>query len=249
MAGHHFRHEIGEVAERCFGDGVEVDAGEAEPDRLALRFGHFPLAEQFGHGRHLGPSGGGAASRASQVERAERLTLSHVEDESGGVLNDPAHRPAAPPALLGPYVNITEGPLPVSVQVARRDGRLVCTGLLVGWAVPPAEVTAGSLRRIRLGQILATLDRLTAAGEPLEELAEDAAALAEWKHPGPAGHDDEHYQNVARLYREAVRRSPRSPVRWLARQMHASPATVHRWLAGARDRGFLERSYRRGPTG
>jgi hypothetical protein len=57
--------------------------------------------------------------------------------------------------------------------------------------------------------------------------------------PGPKGHPPEHYERVAAAYRQALISHPRSPMRALAEQLHASDATVRRWVQRARDKGLL----------
>jgi hypothetical protein len=165
----------------------------------------------------------------------------------------PATRPAAlEQDLEGPCFKLLGGDLPLAFQVGTAaDGRLVCTGLLIGWNEPRAEVTARALRNIRLGEILGDLVPMgarapTAKGRKAARALVTDAPRARTRRPGPAGHPREHYEQVAKLYKEAGKR--RAPVKWVAEQMDASPATVHRWLQKCREDGLLARTQRRGPS-
>jgi hypothetical protein len=142
-----------------------------------------------------------------------------------------------------------------------RQGRLVCTGLIVGtaeplWGDPPeiGEVTARQLRAIPLGEMIASL-ALSAAigskrpddpiqaylarvrGRPLRERVTPYPGPQ--ARPGPKGHPSEHYERVAVAYREALVAHPRAPMKALAEQLHYSDATVRRWVQRARDKGLL----------
>ena len=119
--------------------------------------------------------------------------------------------------LPGPYSVIPHHDPPLVLQIGRApDGRLICTGLLVGWRDKPVEVTARALHQIRLGEILMGLAPLPEDGAAPRGRGKrsDLSPIPPWllqqtptvrpPHPGQAGHTDEHYQNVARLYEEAL---------------------------------------------
>jgi hypothetical protein len=144
-------------------------------------------------------------------------------------------------SLDGPFFELA-GELPVAVQVGRENGRLVCTGVLVGWGDPPRRVTAEALRSVRLGELLRELGRVLAP-----EMARDAPSVSR-RNPGPKPWPDSRYEAVASLYERALEVQPDRPVVWLAEQMNASRATVYRWLQRTRDKGFLPRTARRGPS-
>jgi hypothetical protein len=147
--------------------------------------------------------------------------------------------------------------LPLAVQWGfAPDGRLICTGLLVGWdPEEPAEVTSRALRRIKLSEIMADLPNLpdkapSALGRRSIKSLIEAAPKARPAHPGPQGWPDEHYQEVARLYRAGLVKAPRSPMKWLAAQLDTSEPTAYRWRDEAVNRGLLEPrpKKRRGPA-
>ena len=116
-------------------------------------------------------------------------------------------------------------------------------------------MTAGALRRIKLPEILKNLEPMTEdeeAGGPrsrrrssAKEL-DDVTPIPKWLeknvpilHPGPKGHSDEHYKMVAELVRTALIVEPKSPNKWLAKQLGKSEMTASRWRDGAIERGFL----------
>jgi len=165
----------------------------------------------------------------------------------------PEHDPSVAVYLEGPYAQFLNHDPPVAVQFGLApNGRLICTGLLVGWlAVPPSkrvEVTARAVHEIRLGEILA--NKGTSGESPVPGWLLQTVPMVRPPHPGRAGYPDEHFENVARLYKRALVVAPRAPMKWLSEQLHASSATADRWRKGAEDRGFLpERNkVRRGPT-
>jgi hypothetical protein len=57
--------------------------------------------------------------------------------------------------------------------------------------------------------------------------------------PGPKGYPDEWFKTVAGAYRRALVEHPRGTFAALARELHASEATVRRWVQRAQDKGYL----------
>jgi hypothetical protein len=157
------------------------------------------------------------------------------------------------PVLEGPLVKTAVGDLDVIVQTGRAaDGRLIATAVAIGWG-PRKQITARTLRDVRLGQILASVstqqyESATNEGRTAATALVENSPTARVQRPGPGGHPAEHYEDVAVRYRQAVQLAPHRPVAHLATELHASPATVYRWLAIARERGLLERTARRGPA-
>lgn len=133
------------------------------------------------------------------------------------------------------------------------DGRLVCTGVMIGALIDGVEVTSRDLRGVRLGEVLAAVaDFLTGsrANSNLERAIMKDYAKRLWvdlagdfagppRRPGPKGWPDEHYERVAQTYREGLTLAPRSPVKYLTEQMHTSEATARRWIKTTRDKGML----------
>ena len=60
--------------------------------------------------------------------------------------------------------------------------------------------------------------------------------------PGPKGYPDDHFELVAAAYQRALIEYPRSTFKALATQLHASEATVRRWVQRAQDKGFIGES-------
>jgi hypothetical protein len=132
-------------------------------------------------------------------------------------------------------------PFPIVVRLGKSpDGRLACTGMVIG---PDAElgqeITARSLRQIPLGQILSTVAGLDFPGA--EELGGEVTHL--WRQPparpGPTALSREDLQRVAEDYRAALLQAPRSPIKLMAQKVHASEATIRRRVQRARDMGLL----------
>lgn len=141
-------------------------------------------------------------------------------------------------------------PHPVFLRLGRSpEGRLVCTGLIVGnlarFHGSPVEITARSLRSIPLAELIGTAvstGRLPDDfGAEIRKLLHDAPGLpARLKvRPGPKGHSAEHFAHVADMYRLALDKAPGAPMRWLRKELHVSEATARRWVQRARDQGLL----------
>ena len=152
-------------------------------------------------------------------------------------------------------------PYPIAVQLGQaNDGRLICTGLrLGGEEVPggtsggPVEITARSLREIPLTRLLVAItgvlnaQQMKARVHPAASVTRTADLFEEKlmpymripARPGPKGYPDEHFRQVADAYRRALIKHPRGTFKALADQLHASEATVRRWVQRAQDRGYL----------
>jgi hypothetical protein len=154
-------------------------------------------------------------------------------------------------------------PFPVAMSLGRSsDGRLICTGLVltnltIGAQydddVPdhmrdePLEITSRLLRKLPLGELVGSVAAMRddPEGEAFFRrsfaLADNLPALPR-RRPGPKGHPPEHFQVVADAYRAALAHAPRKPIKTVAEQLHASEATVRRWVQRARDKGLLGES-------
>jgi hypothetical protein len=128
-------------------------------------------------------------------------------------------------------------PRPIMIRLDSKDGRrLICTGLRID-SNPDQELTARDLRDIPLAEILTQARRRAKTGgyRPAAKVVNTQRA-----RPGRQGYPDEHYHDIARRYRRAVRQKPRAPIRLLMDELRVSEPTVHRWLRGARKLGFLK---------
>jgi hypothetical protein len=123
------------------------------------------------------------------------------------------------------------------------DGRLLCTGLIVGALEDPdlpTEIQARTLREIPLAQILGfvaramSTDPLAAEFFVVGPVPFDQPRL----RPGPKGHPPDFYQSISRLYKAAKERQPRAPVKAVRdtinstrpKSQQVSDATVRRWI-------------------
>jgi hypothetical protein len=161
----------------------------------------------------------------------------------------------------GPWTKVTGGGLdmPLYVRLGHIDGRLACTGLVIGDTDPrhpPREVTTRSLR-VPLAAIVAEIARFRDHDNDDEITHELTRGVREFirselhdtptgrprARPGAQGHPDEFYEEVASRYREAVKHHPRSPTKALAAEYpNYEASTVRYWLRVCRQRGLLGRS-------
>ena len=159
------------------------------------------------------------------------------------------------------WVGIDAAPdLRVVVRFGRTDeGRFICTGLVIG-VDQVRELRARDLHnRLRLGELTARVsegvreaqDRRR-TGAPLVLgtrlatfglaglVAESLQQPVYRDRPGPRGWSREHYENVARRYRAAAKRSSRGVVSKLAREWPTSEPTMRRWVKRSRGMGLLK---------
>lgn len=125
------------------------------------------------------------------------------------------------------------------------DGRLVCTGVVVGADDESREVTSRELHGLRLGHLVTQL----AEGHEnpfirdlyAQTVEGTAGKVARPKlRSGPKGHDRTHFETVARVYQQALLRSPRSPMKATREQLgYGSVAQVRRWVNRARELGLV----------
>jgi hypothetical protein len=160
------------------------------------------------------------------------LQPSHVQDVLGEL------------ATFDYWLRIEGGglPWPVLVRLGRSEGRLVITGLIVGAGEDhPAEITSRGLRLVTVPEITAGIARM-AKGDPiLEDLFLDTAPpyRRPRRRPGQVRLPREHFEAVARSYREGVLAGWRSPVAKVASDFHVGSTQARRYVARARDMGIL----------
>ena len=163
------------------------------------------------------------AEQAASTERALALW---------GAMSDRKDDPAPlPHPLAGPFVRLGQHDPPVALQIGQSpSGRLICTGLLVGWQINAigdaskvpkdkrTELTARAVHGIRLGEILNDLELLPEDGGSPKRKGKGstgAVPIPHWllqsvptvrpPHPGAKGYPDSHYQKFAELYRDCAR--------------------------------------------
>lgn len=131
------------------------------------------------------------------------------------------------------------------VRIGRRpDGRLVCTGLIVGglsfdYGPDMPEITARALREIKLPHLVeqAVMSGTGDWEERVRRLLDASLPVRPRVRRRQLG--DDHFRDVAESYRQAMVKAPQAPTQWLAKQWHVSEPTLRRWLQRARDKGYL----------
>lgn len=131
-------------------------------------------------------------------------------------------------------------PVPIEILVDRApDGRHVFTGLRIGdgWH----EVTALTLRQIKLGEILAAHFEQMEPVLAMEALcAQGSVPLRPARpHRGPAGPDDQVLRDFARTYQAELARQPHRAMTAAAAAHNVSRTTANRWAAECRRLGYL----------
>lgn len=148
------------------------------------------------------------------------------------------------------WITVRHSGQDVTVRIGQApDGRYIVTGVILGLD-GPREITARGLRAIPLADLLTAVAREAAKAQQGEPMPIGNVALAlpgilaepyerPKVRPGPKGWPPEHFERVAEAYRSALQRTPRSPIRTLAKELNASDPTIHRWLQRCRDMGLL----------
>jgi hypothetical protein len=106
-------------------------------------------------------------------------------------------------------------------------------------------VSTNDLRAIPLGHLLDALEREMAASkgayaERWRQAIDAAQGVDSLPKPGPGGPRDDELRALAEAYAARRAVSRRSPVPAIAAELEVNVSTVHRWLAKARDAGYLE---------
>jgi len=143
-------------------------------------------------------------------------------------------------------------PYEVEIQVALLDGRLICTAMRLGvWRIDGAvhEITAKSLRDIPLGAVLERVAE-DLGTDPVSPMAQILGVTrifreppppppAKPRRPGSQRYDHAFYEEIARLYREGLVRSPGNPYAHMRERHPGSLPTQRRWVQEARRQGLL----------
>jgi len=125
------------------------------------------------------------------------------------------------------------------------DGRMVCTGLVIG-AFDEQEITARGLRDLPLVQFLSHIGHWKEVREESGAFSKGFKRYAPKLSRGPQGLPAAHFERIADLYRIALKRQPRAPLKAM-RELLAkdkggyvpSDSTIHGWIRQARQRGLL----------
>lgn len=145
---------------------------------------------------------------------------------------------------------------PVYVRLARSaDGRRIITGLVLGSTFPQSEITATSLRKVRIGAILEQLfdgyDNTTVPAyddfdaqitwglmhSTYDQRAPQVAAPSRASERGAVG---DTLTAFAERYRLEYDRNSRRAMTATAEALHISRATANRWAKKARETGLLD---------
>ena len=136
-------------------------------------------------------------------------------------------------------------------ELAARAMRVPLSRIVAGFVAATSKTaTYKRLQRELHGRPKSDLGTGWAPGKGLDDtswLAFDFLALADHERPierarvrpGPKGWSDEHYREVARVYKRALRTDPRAPVKALMKAMNTTEPTAHRWIRTAREKGYI----------
>ena len=134
------------------------------------------------------------------------------------------------------------------IRLGWSSGRTSCTGLMILAGGGRGDITARRLRQIPLTKVMAVFGTLldqVPAGQ-LEALGLGTGVKATGIRPGPIGWPHEHYDKVARAYRQAATASPSSPIKrlsedWPTPEGKPTPEpTIRRWVQESRRLGLLD---------
>lgn len=144
---------------------------------------------------------------------------------------------------------------PIYVRLARStDGRRVITGMVLGSAIPQHEITASSLRKVRIGAILEQL--FDGFDEDPVPAYDDFEAQIEWglmhqtydlgapqlateSRVSERGAQQGTLEAFADRYRLEFEKNPRRAMTATAEALHISRATANRWAEKARQARLL----------
>lgn len=161
---------------------------------------------------------------------------------------------------------VTGGSLdaPLLVRIGRRGDVIACTGLAFGVddgasrARGSAPMVTTTTLRIPLAEIVGTIARTPTRGYKVTRAGR--STMVEFDNPrgllgyfvdagpratprvrlGAKGHPPEHYEELVRRYRKALRTHPAAPTKAVCEQYpNFKPVTVRYWLGVARRRGLL----------
>lgn len=133
---------------------------------------------------------------------------------------------------------------PHRFDVAVKIGRDGSEWVVIGLHVETYEGQALTARDLRTISLPTLIEKLPDDAQAFSFPGADEIREATRKHPGRRGYHDDHYRQVAGVYRQAAARYPTRATAATAKALHASPSTVRRWLAKAEDLGFLDEDER-----
>lgn len=146
------------------------------------------------------------------------------------------------------------GPWLAEIELREIGGRAECVGLRIEWAGDPRHLralTTSDLRRLRLAEMIAGgrkghrevdvtafVDHLRESGIITRAEPPPAGPSAGSQGGRPILYGDDHYEEVAQVYRRAFAEG-QPPRRAVAEWFNVSPSAASKWVAEARKRGTL----------
>jgi hypothetical protein len=123
---------------------------------------------------------------------------------------------------------------PVSITVSAQDGLRPSDMRRLPWSTwfRFADVAVREMQPDEHGDVV-----LTEASVAFHDAPN--ASRPTRRRPGRRGHPDQHYQDIARRYRELLSTGARNPTHRIAQENDVPRDTAAGWLAGARTRGYL----------
>jgi hypothetical protein len=153
----------------------------------------------------------------------------------------------------------------IEVRFAELDGRLECIGLEIGPRMNDnghfTEVVESDLRPLSAAEMRFPFRRIVDVG--LQAAVMDRVGTDDWeadqrafaadidklnaaraeprKRPGrPPSYGPEHFEKVARIYREHLKDGGRTPTKAVQEHFTVTKSTAAKWVARARELGNLE---------
>jgi hypothetical protein len=144
---------------------------------------------------------------------------------------------------------------PIYIRIAKtKDGRGVINGLLIGGAWPREQITANTLRSIKIGEILEKvfdgwdintppdyddLEDQVSWGLMHETFVRQAETIPSDSRAGSRSAPSDQLEEFARAYLTQRGRNAYRAMTATAKEFSISRATANRWAARCRDRGLL----------
>ncbi len=171
----------------------------------------------------------GLMSESSSGFRALRKTRTTVVFETAEVSGNPGR----PDRVEIRFDRKLSG-RPVSITLTTSDGLRPSDMRRLPWATwfRFADVALREVRPDEHDEVV-----LTEAAVAFREESDGGRPAR--RRPGRRGHPDQHYQDIARRYRELLSAGARNPTHLIAQENDVSRDTAAGWVAGARTRGYL----------
>lgn len=210
--------------------------------------------------KHPTPFAGGSLPTYIRQRRV-RPTVRIEEVYIGETDAIPLGEGLAIPSRIDASTVVADLPVHLEITIELEEGRPVCTELRCRQREGGPPITGTLLRDLKIATLVAQTTQHVALRlmwrngrwEGVHALSEDpdreyedalSALAAEYRSVvrrpkrGQRWSDD-HFKEIARLYREKLKSGSRSPNRDLANALQFEASTVSKWVMEARRRGFL----------